>query len=455
MPPKTWKKPAFVDKTREKYKSFIEKQRKNGNIDRVETGMQQFGRYMKEIEDLSIRSITRHPYWQGTRFGLHLGQKAAYKLFYDEEVVVDVPKISYTSTFSKLSAAPPILSRCMLPCGHAATTMIASNPRGTLVSLPYAATVRDVHIYWLLKDKIAIGHIANRNNVRSIPDPLPSSGYFIYLTDQAKTVKEVNRLRKEAGLLVRKIFGLKTISYTDKFGETLRNDQVILDPDDDLDVSLIGTEVLKEEASCEIDLHEDERYLVNRYVDYKGVYKAVYVGPPGTGKSLLARRIARERGSFYTGAAHNTAKSKIFGAYPLAFVRIGNLKSVIIEDIDRGIRDDKTVLSLLDFLNTPPAGIEYIAITCNNLKKLPPALYRAGRVDEVREILHMPPKQAHGLLVPHEVPEKFLEEVRRWPVAYIVDLKNKLDIFGVKNTQQLIETISRRVEICNKEYEGL
>lgn len=157
-----------------------------------------------------------------------------------------------------------------------------------------------------------------------------------------------------------------------------------------------------ENLNSDLDLWTSrEDFYKETDVPYRRAY--CFTGPPGTGKSSLAKYIASKQGMdvyFFSSSALD--KNKVTHA----FKSVPSNSMIVIEDIDslyKGrVKQDDKLIDFSKLINSLDGLIAkeklLIVITTNNKSLIDPALIRRGRIDIVIDLLLATRYQAEGML---------------------------------------------------------
>jgi vesicle-fusing ATPase len=170
-----------------------------------------------------------------------------------------------------------------------------------------------------------------------------------------------------------------------------------VDPNDESKIAGLDTQL--EEIYRQITLPRSIPVKLKKDLGLRDVRGIILHGPPGTGKTMLARNLAKKLGC--TSVEKTSAVSlldKYYGSTEehlreLFIHKPGTLHMVILDEIDSicptrtsGQHDSKfytgvtnQLLSLMDGVDADPDVI--VVGTTNNLKSIDPAILRPGRFD--------------------------------------------------------------------------
>lgn len=149
---------------------------------------------------------------------------------------------------------------------------------------------------------------------------------------------------------------------------------------------------LKNDILNDVNMWRDSKdEYVRRGISHKRGH--CYFGPPGTGKTTLARAIAIE----YEMDVYNVNLNNIDGDDDMIsmFTEINPNSILLFEDIDayfdqRNAINKKSKVTFSGLLNALDGAINLnnvlIMFTTNHIEKLDPALLRPGRIDVIKEI---------------------------------------------------------------------
>lgn len=198
----------------------------------------------------------------------------------------------------------------------------------------------------------------------------------------------------------------------------------------------------------------------NRYVEDKIPRTYLFNGPPGSGKSTFAVHfaVASNKKVLRLDA---TIVSRL-NAVEMDFLLDGLRPDIIvIDDIDRvgGLSDaSPTLFSIFtDFKDKHPRVT--IILTTNNKHKLPDALLRPGRIDEIIEFEHLdfdPRKEIFNSYINHYNVENcgYLDEVVEQSVgltaAYIKEIVIQMKY---RDKDEVLQLVSRMKEIAGVKKE--
>ncbi len=159
-------------------------------------------------------------------------------------------------------------------------------------------------------------------------------------------------------------------------------------------------------------------------------------GEPGTGKSTMGKFVAQslqDRALVVGSGSLPHASSLVIN-----FVKHLKPNAIIIDDIDR----IKNVESLLNFIDTIRRKVKILVVTANEIDRLPAAVLRAGRFDDHIEVT---PEITSEHFI-RNIPVDLRDEVRHWPVAFIQELENRINILGEEEARSEFELLEKRVK---------
>lgn len=153
-------------------------------------------------------------------------------------------------------------------------------------------------------------------------------------------------------------------------------------------------------------------------------------GPPGTGKSYVARHVAHLRGGFSLRHKPGHYSERLIPEM-CALLRP---RTLILDDLDRG-----TVDGILDFLEKARVICPLIIVTANYPEKLDPALRRPGRFDESFHVEAIDPNVV-CCMAPNADQETF-QRLLAIPVAYIEEYRTCLSVHGPERAHKRLEEL--------------
>lgn len=197
---------------------------------------------------------------------------------------------------------------------------------------------------------------------------------------------------------------------------------------------------------CESINSINEANTLKKYYDAGKKRSIMYYGPPGTGKSTIANEVARKIGKKTIRFFIDDIQE---GRVDIARIsRVFQPEIIIIDDIDRINLQESLVFELIEFLRK---NCQLLIFTCNKLN-FDPALIRPGRIDQCVPITKLDDKVITDLL--GEDLKDAYYKVKDWPIAYIHELRERVDVVGVDEAIESISDIISRVNEMKKLYPG-
>jgi len=176
-----------------------------------------------------------------------------------------------------------------------------------------------------------------------------------------------------------------------------------------------------------------------KYYAFNKQRTLMFLGRPGTGKSSMAKYISTRLG-MRTLRILGGALAALRAYDIMALVKYMEPEVVIIEEMDKVHLDS----SVLEFFQSIKKDVKFMFLTINKKENLEDSLLRAGRVDDYIIVENMEEEIILNIL--GEENKELLPRVIEWPVAYIDELKTRIQVIGKERAVESIEALNKRVE---------
>ncbi len=172
----------------------------------------------------------------------------------------------------------------------------------------------------------------------------------------------------------------------------------------------------------------------------------IYYGPPGTGKTTIVNNIVENLRLKSIRFVVSDIQHRLIDVNFL----VSHIKPdiIIIDDIDRLNGD--TSAPLLNLIEELRNNCKLLLLTCNSVH-FDSAIIRPGRVDQLVPIFELDEEVVKNVLG-EELIDMF-DKVKKWPIAYVGELKERADVLGLEAAYESISELLDRVDKLNSEYD--
>jgi len=176
----------------------------------------------------------------------------------------------------------------------------------------------------------------------------------------------------------------------------------------------------------------------------KGKSRSILLyGYPGTGKTTTCKILANKLKLKTIVLPLLELKTMLYIERFKNLFNILQPEMVIIDEFDKvGLEENSFIYELLEYLNK---NCKVVIATANNINKIKnqPGLIRPGRFDKIIKFNSIDKRVLSDIL--GEGNQEFLEGVKYWPPAFVQELKNIIDVFGIEKGRKEIPILRKRV----------
>lgn len=172
------------------------------------------------------------------------------------------------------------------------------------------------------------------------------------------------------------------------------------------------------------------------YLDRGYPRSIMLTGPPGTGKSILAKQIAMELCGEYLHLDTHLANDP----HTWTFVSGWKPRCLIVEDFDHAAMGG----DILSQIEKQRSDTELIIFTSNSTEKIRGAMLRPGRTDMIENIT-VPDGVVLELLTTH-IPAEHRDKIQNLYVAYVSEIDRRCEVEGPDNIDEWILEMEERIE---------